>query len=52
VKDENIIGINVANGVSILIMGAFGALILAAIRHAVTGSGNAKVSAGPRDPGT
>lgn len=34
---ENIIGINIANGVSILIMGAVGALILMALRKAATG---------------
>lgn len=33
--NENIIGINVANAVSILIMGAIGAVILCAIRKAV-----------------
>lgn len=51
-KDENIIGINVANGVSILIMAAFGALILAAVRHAVTGGGQGMLANGPREPGT
>jgi hypothetical protein len=37
VNSENIIGINVANGVSILIMGAVGALILMAVRKSVSG---------------
>ena len=37
VNSENIIGINVANGVSILIMGAVGALILTAVRKGVMG---------------
>ena len=36
-NSENIIGINVANGVSILIMGAVGALILTAVRKMVVG---------------
>ena len=36
-NSENIIGINVANGVSILIMGAVGALILTALRKMATG---------------
>jgi formylmethanofuran dehydrogenase subunit C len=37
VNSENIIGINIANGVSILIMGAVGALILTALRKAARG---------------
>ena len=37
VNSENIIGINIANGVSILIMGVVGALILMAVRKSVTG---------------
>ena len=36
-NSENIIGINVANGVSILIMGAVGGLILTALRKMVKG---------------
>jgi hypothetical protein len=47
VNSENIIGINVANGVSILIMGAVGALILTAIRKTVKGKtsvGNAAMA--------
>ena len=39
-NSENIIGINVANGVSILIMAAIGALILTAVRKMVTGKSN------------
>lgn len=35
-KNENLIGINVANAVSILIMGAIGALLLVAARKAAT----------------
>jgi hypothetical protein len=37
VNSENIIGINIANGVSILIMGAVGALILTALRKIAMG---------------
>ena len=37
VNSENIIGINIANGVSILIMGAVGALILTAVRKSAMG---------------
>jgi hypothetical protein len=47
VNSENIIGINVANGVSILIMGAVGALILTALRKVAMGRqqvGNAPMS--------
>jgi hypothetical protein len=47
VNSENIIGINIANGVSILIMGAIGALILISIRKAVMGKqkiGNAAMA--------
>ena len=36
-NSENIIGINIANGVSILIMGAVGALILTALRKVAVG---------------
>ena len=36
-NSENIIGINIANGVSILIMGAVGALILTALRKMARG---------------
>jgi hypothetical protein len=36
-NSENIIGINIANGVSILIMGAIGALILTALRKMAMG---------------
>ena len=36
-NSENIIGINIANGVSILIMGAIGALILTAVRKMAMG---------------
>ena len=39
-NSENIIGINIANGVSILIMGAVGALILTALRKAAKGRSN------------
>ena len=39
-NSENIIGINIANGVSILIIGAVGALILTALRKAATGRSN------------
>lgn len=51
-NSENILGINVANGISILIMGAFGALILAFIRKAVTGGKMGATSSGARAPGT
>ena len=40
VNSENIIGINIANGVSILIMGAVGALILTALRKVAKGKSN------------
>ncbi len=39
-NSENIIGINIANGVSILIIGAVGALILTALRKAAKGRSN------------
>lgn len=51
-NSENIIGINVANGVSILVMGAFGGLLLAAARHFISGGGKATLASGPRVPGT
>lgn len=51
-NNENIIGINVANGVSILVMGAFGGLLLAAARHFISGGGKATLASGPRVPGT
>lgn len=35
--NENIIGINIANGVSILIMGAVGLLILSGLRKLAAG---------------
>lgn len=40
-NSENLIGINVANGVSILIMGAVGMLILMALKKAALGRGQA-----------
>lgn len=51
-NSENILGINVANGVSILIMGAFGALILAFIRKMVMGGSMGATASGARQPGT
>lgn len=51
-NSENILGINVANGISILIMGAFGALILSFIRKAAVGGKQGALSSGPRQPGT
>ncbi len=40
-NSENLIGVNVANGVSILVMGAIGALILMALRKAAAGRSQA-----------
>jgi hypothetical protein len=39
VNSENIIGINIANGVSITIMGVVGLLLWSAIRKAAMGNG-------------
>lgn len=51
-NSENILGINVANGISILIMGAFGALILSFVRKAVMGKSQGATAPGARAPGT
>lgn len=45
--DDNLISINIPNGVSIVIMAAVGAVILGLIRKAVKGKGGAGVTAGP-----
>lgn len=51
-NSENILGINVANGISILIMGAFGALILSFVRKWATGQKMGATAPGARAPGT
>ena len=45
--NENIIAINIPNGLSILIMGAVGAIVWIGIRKAVLSKSGASVKSGP-----
>lgn len=47
-NNENIIGINVANAISITIMGAIGAVLLMAVRKSVMGKRGAPVTNAPQ----
>jgi hypothetical protein len=44
--DDNIISVNIPNGLSILIMGAIGAIVLAFVRKSVTGKGKPAIASG------
>ncbi len=50
--NENIIGINVPNGISILIMAAIGGVVLAFVRKLAMGAKASGISAGPMTAGS
>ena len=50
--NENIIAINVPNGISILVMAAIGGVVLAFLRKLAAGQKGTGLSAGPGAAGT